>query len=288
MDRPPTDDAVKIACVEATDGRAIVSYAGLGATALGNQPSEWVVNTLRGRGALTVEGALDVLAAAMQREFLPHLRQFKEVRDRQHGFLVPAFVGDEARLYGIELVATPTGVVFRKYRAFMGGTLASSHITVPIGMVGSGCDALEKREPSWQKELLHLAKAYNSGKVSAIVVRRYLANLCYYAHKNTTGGSVGPSCIVIWRNSKFCRNKWGNSHADYERTKKVGASYLPSVSWGMDVGALCKLTAEVQAPWLGEALAAMKRGDPLPPERPTDDLNDRLSRIPSKPDESLR
>jgi hypothetical protein len=109
---PPTDDAVKIASIEATDGEAIVGYAGLGATALGNQPSDWIIGALRGRQH-PLEETLGILADAMKREFLPHLRQFKEMRNRQHSFLVSAFVGGQPRVYTIDLVEQQAGVFFR-------------------------------------------------------------------------------------------------------------------------------------------------------------------------------
>ena len=256
--RPPTDDAVKIACVETTDGIAIISYAGLGATALGSQPSDWIVRTLRGRRH-SLEGALSALATAMQREFLPHLRQFGEMHDRQHIFVAPAFVGGEHRIYTFDMAETPTGVFFRHGHHIRGGALKPMRITVPILVTGTGLPALE-RDRTWEKALFCLVKAYNRGRLSARVVSTYLAGLCDYAHQHTKDGTVGPSCIVVWRNSKTGRYKGGGDHACYEVGKEVGGVGLPTVARGMDVSAISKLMLEMFLPIMTEDLRSTVRG----------------------------
>ena len=47
--RLPKDDACKVMFLETTDGVAILGYAGLGATARGTEPSDWMSAVLRGR-----------------------------------------------------------------------------------------------------------------------------------------------------------------------------------------------------------------------------------------------
>jgi len=47
--RPPKDDARKVMFLETTDAVAILGYAGLGATALGAEPADWMSAVLRGR-----------------------------------------------------------------------------------------------------------------------------------------------------------------------------------------------------------------------------------------------
>jgi hypothetical protein len=69
----PKDDAIKVMELSTGDGVGILAYAGLGATALGTQPSKWMSAVLRGRGGLTFEQALDVLSAAANRELPRHL-----------------------------------------------------------------------------------------------------------------------------------------------------------------------------------------------------------------------
>jgi hypothetical protein len=283
--RSPIDDAVKIACVEATDGVALVSYAGLGATALRNQPSEWIIRALLGeeRGRLTLEQSLGVLAKAMQREFLPHLRQ---MRDRRHAFVAPAFLGSEPRLYTITLVETPTGVVSRYTRIVMGGALEPKQITEPFVLAGSGSGALVQARPRG-KILLRLVKAYNQGKVSEDAVSNYLADLCYYAHQHIRDGSVGPNCIVAWRNSKTGRHKSGGGLASYAGVKEGGRVSLPTVASGINVSAIDKLMTELLAPRIAEQFEAMKRGE-QPPEIWTEEMKERLSKLRHVQDEKLR
>ncbi|MCI0429740.1 MAG: hypothetical protein L0210_04245 [Rhodospirillales bacterium] len=95
--RPLKDDARKVMFLEATDGAAILGYAGLGATAGATEPSDWMERVLRGRN-LPLEDSLRVLAGVMQRELPPHL-----IGIPSHHVIVPAFVGEEPRLYTIDL-----------------------------------------------------------------------------------------------------------------------------------------------------------------------------------------
>jgi hypothetical protein len=137
--------------------------------------------------------------------------------------------------------------------------------------------------------LLRLIKAYNRGKVSASVVSDYLAGLCCHAHQHTKDGTVGPSCIVVWRNSKESRYKGGGRHSCYEGTKRVGEAMLPTIVLGMDVSAITKLISDLYVPRLFEHIEAIKRGgDAQPPELPEEDFNERLSKLPHGPDEKLR
>lgn len=48
-DHSPKDDARKVMFLESTDGAAILGYAGLGATARGTEPADWMSAVLRGR-----------------------------------------------------------------------------------------------------------------------------------------------------------------------------------------------------------------------------------------------
>lgn len=64
--RMPRDDARKVMFLETTDGVAILGYAGLGATALGTEPADWMSAVLRGRN-LPLEQCLGALAEAMKR-----------------------------------------------------------------------------------------------------------------------------------------------------------------------------------------------------------------------------
>ena len=70
--RPPKDDARKVMFLETTDGVAILGYAGLGATALGTEPSDWMSAVLRGRN-LPLEQSLGVLAEAMKKQLPRHI-----------------------------------------------------------------------------------------------------------------------------------------------------------------------------------------------------------------------
>ena len=99
----PKDDACKIMILDTTDGTALLGYAGLGATARGTQPADWMSAVLRGR-KLTLEQSLSVLAGALKREFPRHMVSMPD--PPVHYVVIPAFLGEELRLYGIDLALT--------------------------------------------------------------------------------------------------------------------------------------------------------------------------------------
>src|SRR6185436_13929085 len=73
--RPPKEDACKVMFLETTDAKAILSYAGLGVTGLGTEPSAWTSAVLHGRN-LPLEQSLGLLAEAMRKEVPRHIAPF--------------------------------------------------------------------------------------------------------------------------------------------------------------------------------------------------------------------
>jgi len=101
------DDARKTMFLETTDGVAILGCAGLGATARGTEPADWMSAVLRGRN-LPLERSLDVLAEAMRTQFPRHLDQMPGVGSRPaHRVIATAFLGGEAKLYTINADLAP-------------------------------------------------------------------------------------------------------------------------------------------------------------------------------------
>ncbi len=284
----PKDDAVKVAALETVDGQAILSYAGLGATALGNQPSQWISNVLRGR-SLPLEGSLRIIADAMKREFLPHFSQVRNVRQRQHGFLVSAFAEGQHRVYTIELAGSRDGYYFRNARHIMGGAAAPLQITLPIVAAGSGSLHIATLRHRL-RPLISLVSAYNETRISPSAVCDRLAELCFQVHEMTSDGSVGPRCIIVWRNAKASAHKGGGGQASYNGLVREAVSpAVPFISGGMDVVAVSSLALQVLAPRMQQWQAEPRSGDGVE-ARVFDsaELDRRLKKLPYKPDEKLR
>jgi hypothetical protein len=92
--------------LETADGVAILGYAGLGETAGHTEPADWMSNVLRGRN-IPLEPSLEVLAAAIKARIPRHLLQLTGAGRLVHNVVVPAFVGEEARLCSISIVFAP-------------------------------------------------------------------------------------------------------------------------------------------------------------------------------------
>jgi len=265
----------------------MLGYAGLGATAFGTQPSQWVSNVLRGRHH-PLEQMLNVVASAMKREFIPHMQGVRDTRLRRHSFIIPAFLNDRPRIYTIDMVHTDEGYRFRYTRHIIGGALTPLQVTVPICLAGSGAAALPPIDRR-KRPLLSLMKAYNRKKVSEHTLAKYLAQIAYSSHLATQDGTVGPDSLVVWRNSKRSWHKGGGAHAFFSHGDRSNGASIPSISNGMDMSALANILMEELAPHFEEVSVAWDRGEE-PPEFGGREkrINQRLSKLPSTPDEKLR
>ncbi|MCH8321598.1 MAG: hypothetical protein IIB64_00790 [Proteobacteria bacterium] len=279
--RDPKNDGRKVMTLETPDGVAILGYAGLGATALGTEPADWMSAVLRGRN-LHLEQSLGVLAKAMKKQIPPHLLKLQNQEARVHNVLIPAFLEDSVKLYTIDLILKGKGEPFDFH--FIQHVSSSRLGKMPrIGIGGSGRLFLLK-DQSWVRPLLRLISAYDRGKVSAGLVADHLASLNFKVHKGVFDQSVGSNCIVTWRNKKPDSHKEGSGHHFYtEEKRNPGSETIPQIANGIEINPL----VGVMEPFVSKIFEAMSSGGPKK-ELNKDEINKALARLPSKPDENLR
>jgi hypothetical protein len=269
--------------LETIDGTAILGYAGLGATALGTQPADWMSTVLRGRN-LPLEQSLSVLAEAMRTHFPRHLIQMPEGHEPGHTVLITAFLGDEPRLYTIDLVVAPDRKHYRfTYTRRLAGTPRMRKPRTPrIGLAGTGGSYLMS-DKRWIRGLLDLVKASDRRRVAPDAVSDRLAALNHEVHKGIADNSVGPSCIVAWRSRKGGIHKGGGGHLFYVgASRESGTPAIPTIGQGMDIAAL----VGVLMPHVLEVMDEMTEGKPAA-DIDVDQLNEELSRLPDEPNEEL-
>lgn len=282
--RPPVDDAIKIMGLTTNDGNGVLAYAGLGATPKGTQPSEWMSAVLRGRGGLTFDQTLGVLARAATRELPKYLI---DVPGGSHFIVVPAFVkGIGSRLYSIENFVDPkTKQHSFRYTHYMRDVPGTP--SVRIAFAGSGGLYLAQKDRLDRRSLFSLVKKHDSGKVSSQFVADRLAELNYETHKAMEAAgdkTVGPRCIVVWRRRPGLRGRdtRGGGHLFYTGVdRERDCPTIPSVGSGMDVQAL----VEVIFKQFQRNLADHGFN---PPAVDVDEMNRLVSGIPNQPDERLR
>jgi hypothetical protein len=270
--------------LETTDGVALLGYAGLGATAKGTEPGDWMNAVLRGRN-VPLEAALGFLARAMESQFPRHLLQIPENNTAAHSIIVPAFVGGERRLYSIDMAFAHDrqSYKFRYTRHVLGITIdVPSKPPQPIGLGGTGgLFLINERERL--RNLLRIIKSHDRRNVPPHVVADCFANLNYYVHQALPDGSVGARCIVAWRYRKDGVLGGGGGHQFYTESKRDGmSSFLPNIVHGRDMTAL----VNVFLPGFRKAAEAMLAGKTLQ-EQKTDEINAELAQLPDKPDERL-
>lgn len=225
------DDATKICCLDTLDGKAIIGYAGLGATARGMEPSEWVSNSLRGLH-VTIEQALEVLVNAAGKALPAHLTRIPE--HFQHVMLVPAFT-KSAQLYSIAYQQTGKEISIGLNRLIK--TSSGTSFTPRASAVGSGSRLLSKN-PNWHHKVCGLVRAFNNKKISGNVVAEELNAICQSVHLELTGrgdNSVGNRSIVVWRDL----HAGGGEHVSYTGTvQDQYSSTIPTIVNGMDISTL--------------------------------------------------
>ncbi len=181
--KPWRDDARKVMFLETTDGVAIVGYAGLGATAVGTEPADWMSAVLRGRN-LPLEQSLEVLAGAIKNQLPGHVQRIPGTSGPTHSVVVAAFLGEEARLYTIDLAFAPN----RKTYAFRCARHVNdkpSHISPrppPLAIGGNGAIQLLK-DKKWMRNLFRVVRASDRKKVSQYAVADHLASLNHKVHQ---------------------------------------------------------------------------------------------------------
>jgi hypothetical protein len=282
--QPSRDDARKVMVLDTTDGVAILGYSGLGATALGTEPADWMGAVLRGRN-LPLEASLAVLADAMRSQLPRHLVHLGGNAAAAHNVMVTALIGSDIRLYTIDIVLTPDGQSFHfRFTRHLTESVSSPEPRTPrIGIAGTGALYLA-RDRAWIRPLLHVANACDRARVSPHTVADHLAKLNNRVHLGVLDKSVGPRCIVVWRHRKEGVHKGRGAQQSYTGTSRdsIGAS-LPSIARGMDLSAILG----VLFPHVEERSRMMQEGGPLG-ELDIDEINTELGELPDEPDEQLR
>lgn len=276
----PKDDARKLMSLQTTDGVALLGYAGLGSTSFGTEPADWMHAVLRGRN-LPLEQSLGVLASAIMKQFPKHLALMARYGVPAHSVVIPAFIGNEARLYTIDLGLRQD----RKTYGFRYTRHTGKRITAPrtprLAAGGSGALYLMKNK-KWIRPLLRLVRACDRLKIAPLRVADHLAAINNEVHAHTTDGSVGPRCIVAWRHRTNGVHKAGSAQHFYTGTARDrNSTLIPTIATGIDISGVIKVTQ----PYL-------KLLD-IPPGQPAlqigiDSLNSDLARLPTEPNEELK
>lgn len=276
------EDAHKIMLLESVDGAAILGYAGLGATARGTQPADWMSAAVRGRNHRLVEDYLAILAEAMKRQLPKHLSGLCA----SHVVMIPAFIGnsEQATLFSIDLTLASDGkgATYNK-RRWVSPPPAKPNSPPRFGLAGSGAVTLlqwHEAKKQWARDILRLVRAADRRQVSPIIVADRLAKLNYDVHARNPSGSVGKRCIVAWRHRNSFHGGGGLQYYDGS-TRERNSEALPCISRGMDIRAIGTLFMK-QLP-----LEKLLDGD-SPKEIDKDKMNAELSALPSGPDEDLR
>lgn len=280
--RPLKDDACKAMFLECTDGLAILGYAGLGATALGTEPSDWMSGVLRGRN-LPLEQSLGVLAEAVRAQLPRHMMQVSGVCEASHSIVVPAFVRDEPRIYTIDIVLDPGRKRYRsRFTRHVVHDGTSANVRTPrFAAAGTGGRYL-LRDRRWMRPLLRLVKACDRSRISAIAIAKEFARLNNEAHLGIRDNSVGPRCIVAWRDRKS--GKGGSAHRFFTAEAQDPSSLpIPTIGNGSDIRALL----QVIRPHFERMFADMRAHRPAH-EFDRDQINAELAQMPDDPDETLR
>jgi hypothetical protein len=217
-------DAIKLAEFQADDGVAVIAYAGLGETAGGTQPSQWITNVLRGYKPITVEQGLALLAKATFENLAPRLNDLPQHAGKSHVFLIAAHIDKKPHLFTIEVEVDGAGVITHARHTRWVNARGVPH---RIAVAGSGA-ACAMRERRLLRHVLTAIQAAEKGKARhhevselfAMVNRRVAANV----------SSVSTECIVLWR----IIDEGGGAHRWFPEPDGE-LEFIPTVGGGMPV-----------------------------------------------------
>ena len=261
--RRPRDNARKMLEIVSVDGVALLGYAGLGETAGGMEPCDWMANVLRDVN-LPLEEQLQRIANATFREFPPHLNRLRtRFPQSSHSVLVAAFLRGAPRIYSIDIVtALGTGATRSRFTRHARPAEVDRKQSSPLIMVGgSGAAALLGASAMLERPLVKVLKAHDRGAVSAGAVAKMLADINERAARRTADRSVGHRCKVVWR----LRDGGGAFQLFSRGQPEVEQEWVtwPAIVHGMDERQIFDATWRFHlGPWLD---AKARRIEP-PPE----------------------
>jgi hypothetical protein len=240
---------------------------------------------LRGRGGMTFEQSLGVLAAVATRELPRHLVL---LQNPGHVIVGPAFIrGIGSRLYSIDnALDRKTGRHLYRFTNYQQTDVPGSPSN-RVAVAGSGgAYFARKKDQTWHRALLSLVNKHDQGKISEWAVADYLAGLNCEAAKGVSHGSVGRRSIVVWcgRPDAPRRVRTGGGHQYYTGANRDRDSgIIPAITNGMDV----KEIVEIYWEQLQRGIAA-HGFSPAAHNFDQGEINRRLAAIPETPDEKLR
>lgn len=279
------EGAVKAAMLSTPDGDAIIGYAGLGVTAKGTQPSDWIANVLRGQN-ISLEESIILLGDALKTEFPNHLGMINFEEQRKHVFVVTAILDrDGSRLFRITLDGS-TGDYIRSFESdIRSKSKFGFDYRTPFCIAGSGARVLERNQ-EWKRQLLQLVRSYNQRRISAAPVNKFLAELCLKVHKECHDRSVGPNCLIARRSKRGSPN-----HAEcavYHSGKRYGTAIVPSICNGDDFGWFGKMVSHVVRDGMKDAKPNDPEGWKKGHQSIFEEIKRTLSYQPTKPNKKLR
>lgn len=272
-----SDKAVKLVEIETQQNDiALIGYAGLGATAKRREISDWMNAALRGKN-LPLGDLLKDLEIVIKNQLPKYLLRFG-INEFCHSVVIPSFNNNHTKLYSIDLTMTPKndGVDVRLNPHVVPRKRGKLMVTQRYFLAGTGGSYL-KLNKKWIRPLLSLTKKSDRGTINPEVVANELSKINYDVSKNISDKTVGPNCIVIWRNRRQGVHKGGGSHKFYTGdVADKNSPAIPALVGGMDVKAITDILLPMH----------MKHFEDKT-EVDYSLINDQLSQIPDMPSEEI-
>lgn len=226
-DKEPWDEAIKVFELVATDGYLLASYAGLGMTVGGMEPSEWLSNCLRNR-KLSVAEALAYIAELVETHFARQLRSV-EWSSPQHVFHFVAKVDGKTKGFYIALLRVPeTGEVLIQKKVLL---LDLSRPRAPKSHLQIAGTNLSKWE---YRDVQRAIRERAAGRLSPTATAKALAAVNHCVSSRLTNKTVGPRCIVTFKDALGGGQSWFFTGTTQDRVSPG----LPCITRGLDMRAL--------------------------------------------------
>jgi hypothetical protein len=241
-----TDQARKTLIIQTFDGGGLIGYAGLGATAAGTEPVDWMNNALRQQNC-SVEASLQILTRAAATELPRHLGGDLSTQ----GIIAAVFIDGKSRLFLIE-AHHPAELAKPPFRA---GWMNRHRMTFG----GAGGQFLDKHR-SLQREIWRWVRRGDGGRLSLPAVADQLAKINHAVSQSVH--TVGANSIITWHRRTIRVGEAQIGHQCYEKDARAHDVFGPRILYrGTDMHAVAGMASQIHF----AHAAAVFKDKPMPP-----------------------
>lgn len=267
------EDTIKHIQMGCTDGKALISYVGIGSVDK-THISDWVRKLLRGSNG-TIENNLSIIKETADKRLTPHCKSLC----MPHTFSIGAFVNNEPRIYFITNRLNKSPKIVADTFSFRGIRLKNPRGSI-INIEGIGSSALQRKVLKHINRIIK--KNWNKPTLNKQVMD-YLAFLNKTVARHPDYKNyISEDCLV-----SYLLRDGTAAHKFYKNEKSTRTETIPFIARGFDIKELLDAIGDDMIEDAIRGFEAMKRGEKETPKLDVSKQDQKLRRADFKPRDEL-